>query len=361
MAKILHVAGFSLKPKGGAFLHSVALKLSNGFIRNGHSVINFSDRDVARASALLGHRKFGVGGANKALLELCRHMEPDLLVFGHADIIRAETILSIRALLPDCRVVQWNVDPLFEEDNLTRISRKIEVVDATLVSTAGALPTRLYRPGKPVAFLPNPVDFSIESGCSHQRADLPYDLFYACGGEHIPRHVCGAWWKAEDLIGHIETAVPGLRTVLGGIRGAPILIGASYQKILASVALGLNISRRNDRFLYSSDRLAQMTGNGLAILIDRATGYDHLFGEDEFAFFSTVEELTEQVRRLTQDAPLRQRIAGAGRSRYYALFNEGIVAKYVVDLAFGRLVETDYPWPTVLPYESPNAAPASHD
>ena len=37
MTRVLHVANFSLHAKG-AFQHSVSIKLSNGLIRNGHSV-----------------------------------------------------------------------------------------------------------------------------------------------------------------------------------------------------------------------------------------------------------------------------------------------------------------------------------
>ena len=54
MARIVHASNFGRKAKG-AFQHGVEHKITNGLIRNGHAVSNFSDRDVARAGTLLGH------------------------------------------------------------------------------------------------------------------------------------------------------------------------------------------------------------------------------------------------------------------------------------------------------------------
>ena len=135
------------------------------------------------------------------------------------------------------------------------------------------------------------------------------------------------------------------------MRGQRQIAGAEYQSALETAAIGLNLSRRNDVLLYSSDRLAQMIGNGMAVLVDRDTGYDKLFGDDELAFFSTTDELVAQVRRLVADTAYRQQLAKAGRERYHALFNEQIVARYVVEVAFGTLDPAAYPWPTLIPDE----------
>jgi glycosyltransferase involved in cell wall biosynthesis len=351
MTRIIHVAHFGRKPIG-AFQHSVERKLSNGLIRNGHAVVNFSDRDMARAGSWLGHRRFGAGAANRELRNLCRSVEPDLLLLGHADVITPATIADIKDDWPSLRVLQWNVDPIFRAGNVSRIASKLEVVDATLVSTAGEALRPFMRPGKVVGFLPNPVDYSIETGRNHEQPDLPYGLFYSCGNGEKLRHTCGEAWRPDDLIQLIERAAPELRTLLPGLRGQPQIAGAQYQSALESAAIGLNLSRRNDVFLYSSDRLAQMIGNGLAVLVDRDTGYNTLFGEDELAFFSTTDELVEQVRRLIADPTHRQQLAKRGREHYHALFNEQSVAQYVVDVAFGALDPSAYPWPTLISDEA---------
>lgn len=344
----MHASVFPVGSKG-SFQHAVGIKLSNGLIRNGHFVLNFSDRDVARALSLLGHRKFGRKQANQAFRAFCRQHQPDVLLLGHADSLLPETIAAVRADLPRLRVLQWNVDPVFEPDNMRRIASKLEVVDATLVSTAGEALAPLRRPGRLLGFLPNPVDPSIERGTNHLRRDLEYDLFYVCGHPSRPlRNVCGQDWDMERLLQRLLNDVPGLRPRLGGLLGHARLSGAAFQQALESTAIGLNISRRGDYLLYSSDRLAQTVGNGQAIVIERATGYDKLFTPDEMSFFSSIEELTQNLRQLVADPDRRQAIAAAGRERYIALFNERVVARYVLEVALGCHDPTRYEWPTLL-------------
>ncbi len=128
-------------------------------------------------------------------------MRPDLLLLGHADTIRADTIAGLRRAMPAMRVLQWNVDPLFEPDNVARLRGKTEVVDATLVSTAGEALLPLRRPGMALGFLPNPMDTAIESGRADLARELPYDLFFACGHPARPRRtLCGRDWDMERLL-----------------------------------------------------------------------------------------------------------------------------------------------------------------
>ena len=346
--QILHVSNFGTRAKG-AFLHSVPPKLSRGLVRAGHSVFDFSVRDVARAESFLGRRRFGAGAANAALTRLAHDMRPDLLLLGHADVIRPETVAALRRALPAMRVVQWSVDPLFEPDNLARVRSKLPVVDATLVSTAGEALGVLRHPGMRLGFLPNPVDFSIERGTAHLRENLPWDVFYACGHPRSPvRSLFGRDWDMDIFIAELMRQVPGARARLAGLQGQPNLAGAAYQQALCECAVGLNVSRRNDTFLYTSDRMAQMAGNGLAVLVDRGTGYDTLFSAGEMGFFGCMDELAALLRTLAADKPARQAMAEAGRARYHALFNETTVARYVVDVAFECHDSTRYEWPTLV-------------
>ena len=347
MVRIVHASNFSRKAKG-AFQHSVEHKITNGLIRNGHSVSTFSDRDVARSGTLLGHRAFGGSAANRAFAEFCRSVEPELILLGHANTLTAATLADLRRGLPGVRILQYNVDPLFEAENVAAIRAKIDVVDATLITSAGEALRPFYAPGRVLGFMPNPVDFSIETGRSDERDDLPYDLFYACGNENDPRFVC----RSElDLARPRRRARRRPAAIAHahrrGSAARPQLAGAKYQRALESAAIGLNVSKRNDLFLYSSDRLAQLAGNGLAVLIDRATGYETLLAEGEFVYFSSIEELREKIARLTADPAYRRNVAAAGRARYDALFNERIVARYVVDVAFDRCEPKATPWPSL--------------
>jgi len=345
--RILHVGNFGSRAKG-AFLHSVAPKLSRGFVKLGHQVVDFADRDVARAG-LFGARKLGRARANRALHRLAIDMRPDLLVLGHADTIATETVVGLRRALPALRVLQWNVDPMFEADNVARLRGKLEVVDATLVSTAGEALAPLRRRGMALGFMPNPVDLAIESG----RADLnpapDHDLFFACGHPRRPlRTVGGREWDMDAFFADLRRAVPDLRACLAGVEGLPHLAGAAYQDALSACAAGLNASRRNDALLYTSDRMAHMIGNGQAVLMDRATGYRRLFSDDQMGFFTDFDGVAALLRRIRAEPAWRQALAGEGRTRYLKLFNETVVAGYVVDVAFGTHDAAKYEWPTLI-------------
>jgi glycosyltransferase involved in cell wall biosynthesis len=342
---IVHVGGFPTGMKMAPH-HSVEIKLSNGLVRLGHLVLNFSDRDVARAKSWTGSRKLGRGAVNAALIEFCRSHRPDILLLGHADMIDAATVAAIRDEIKDLRVGQWNVDPLFEPDNLARIRKKLGVVDASFISTAGA-PLAVLREGGShgISFMPNPADISIERGRADLIRDPAFDLFYACRNPAHPlRIVCGRPWDMNEFVASMRRAAPQLRIKCCGIDGAPLLVSAQYQSALESSASGLNISRRADHYLYSSDRIAQLAGNGCVVAIERSVGYGDYFAEDEMVFFSGFEELTEKLARLAAEPETRMRMGAAGRARYLKKFNERAVAAHLLAVLCGSRAPEAMPW-----------------
>jgi hypothetical protein len=341
---IVHVGGFPTGMKMAPH-HSVELKLSNGLVRLGHLVLNFSDRDVARAKSWTGSRKLGRGAVNAALIEFCRAHRPDILLLGHADMIEPETVAAIRTELKHLRVGQWNVDPLFEPDNVARIRKKLAVVDASFISTAGEKLAAMREGGFAMSFMPNPADPSIERG----RVDLvrapPFDLFYACRNPSSPlRIVCGRAWDMNEFITELKGALPQVKMKCCGIGDAPLLVSAAYQSALEASAIGLNISRRADHYLYSSDRIAQLAGNGCLVAIERAVGYGDYFGEDEMLFFSNFEELTEKLARLSAEPDTRMAMASALRGHYLEKFNERNVAAHLLAVLSGDRAAEAMPW-----------------
>ncbi len=333
--RVLHVATLQQIPKGAGYF-SVSFKLSNGLTRCGCNVMNFSPRDEAANSTIFRNRKFGVGGANRKLLKVAQAFRPDLVLFGHADVIRPPTVSALREILPGAILAQWNVDPLFEADNVRRINTKIDLVDWTFVSTAGPQLRELGGGRYNVAFLPNPVDPGIERSRNFEkaRADLPYDLMFAAGNPNLPRSFAGISCTTGEVVTRLRARVPGLRWLTPGIE-MPHVTGTAYEDALASTAMGLNVSRRNDVALYSSDRLAQMVGSGQLVFLDRATGYADIFAEDEFAFFGSEDELVEKIAHFVADDAARRRTAEAGWAAYRRVFDCTRIASYMLDVMSG--------------------------
>ena len=63
-----------------------------------------------------------------------------------------------------------------------------------------------------------------------------------------------------------------------------------------SNANGLNLSRGEAIKYYSSDRIAQIVGNGLVCLIDEKTEYRNFFNDNEMVFYNNINDLSENTQ-----------------------------------------------------------------
>ncbi|MBX3491690.1 MAG: glycosyltransferase family 1 protein [Parvibaculum sp.] len=333
------LAGNYNEKRAGANFYATVRKLTNGFVRNGHLVIPFSDRDVAREESRFGIGRGGEGHVNRRLLELCENFRPDLLVMLHADKVRNDTVRKLRAMLPALRVAMVNLDALFVADNVQRVRRQAEVADATFLTTAGDHLRQFVTPTHRVAFIPNPADRSIETLECFARDDQPFDFLCTIGTERTsPRR--------GQFMREIAARVPEARYAFYGLAERPYVYGSAYFEAIASARMGLNLNRADDHFLYSSDRFAQYAGNGLLVFVSRLTGYDKIFSDDEFVFYSDLDELTERLRYFLKNDGERQRVARNGHARYHALFSEVLVARFIEEAVFDRVPAGAYAWPT---------------
>ncbi len=346
---ILHVANFAFmprhRPKGAAF-HGMAFKLSHGLTRLGHHVFDFCDRSVARAATPFLSPKMGRRGVNRRLLDYARWLRPDMILFGHTDLMEGDTFTALRGVCPGVILAQWNVDPLFEADNVVRLERRRPFMDMTFVTSGPDAIGQYLPPGQPVAFLPNAVDPALEPGRAFDLDTPEADLFLGVGNDRLVRVHGGVETCAATLIPRLEAAVPGLRGRYPGMSGHPFLTGAAYTEALSTTALGLNLSRRNDVSLYSSDRLAHMIGNGQTILMDAANGYQAFFDETEIAYYRTEDELFAWVRTLMADPDRRRDMGRRGWAHYYRLFRCDHVARYLLAAATGTHDPATFDWET---------------
>lgn len=328
--KILHAGYFSLLPKPPGYF-GVASKLSNGLIANGHSVLNFSDRDVARAMSFFKNRKMGTSQANKHLLDVCASFSPDTLLLGHADVLWPETLSKVRQQVPHIKIAQWNVDPLFDPENVKRIQSKQPYVDITFCTTSGDDLSQALGEGYRTAFMPNPADRRIERFRNFDipASELKVDILFAAGNPLLVRSYGGVSQKTGDLATQIRQRFSSHRISCPGC-DQNVVTGQEYEDLLSTSAIGLNISRRNDVYLYSSDRIAHLMGNGILTFIDSSSGYQDVFSDKDAVFFSSHDHLLEQVDLYLHDDHARRTIAEKGWRRYHDLFSAERVADYIL-------------------------------
>ncbi len=98
--------------------------------------------------------------------------------------------------------------------------------------------------------------------------------------------------------------------------------------------MGLNLSRGIPQKYYSSDRITQIIGNGLVVLIDEKTQYRDFFEDDEMVFYKNISDLSEKILKLTKDDNLRRKIGKKGKLKYMKYFNSTLVAEFIINKTF---------------------------
>jgi hypothetical protein len=118
---------------------SLGKKFTNGFIRNGHDVLEISDRDFIRQKRSL----FDINPIDKFqnyLLETSKNYNPDLIFFGHTQNIQRKTLFELKNQNKKIILSQWNEDPIMKSlnysiKNIENISLYSDIVDHTFITT----------------------------------------------------------------------------------------------------------------------------------------------------------------------------------------------------------------------------------
>ena len=100
--------------------------------------------------------------------------------------------------------------------------------------------------------------------------------------------------------------------------------------------MGLNLSRGEPTKLYSSNRIASLMGNGLLTFIDRKTEFNKIFNDNEVNLYNTVGDLSDKINFFKKNEKSRIKIAKNGQKKYFKLFNEKKISKYIVEKSFGN-------------------------
>lgn len=341
--KILHAANFSWfsskrkRADNLARYYAPDRKTTNGLIRNGHTVWDFSYRDVARYLSPLGlGKQLGRQKMNEVLIQSVRAYRPDILMLGHSELVLPATLATLRDDLPDCKIAQWWVDP-FSDYSISHLRQKLPYLDTFYATSAPSY----YRPLlaadsaaiPPLYYLPNITDSSVETECAYAADKYEYDLLFI--GANTPARTA--------LLERVKQNTT-LRCGFFGFGGQPVLTGAAFITVFGKGKMGLNLSRATDIPLYSSDRLAQLTGNGCLALTPRTPQMPLLFSEEEVVYYDDEDTLLELLNRYNKEDSIRRKIAEAGWRRAHASYNERRVARFMVEAAMGGEFSEPYEW-----------------
>ena len=98
--------------------------------------------------------------------------------------------------------------------------------------------------------------------------------------------------------------------------------------------MGLNLSQGKAVKYYSSDRFAQLIGNGLLVLVDEKTKFKNFLKKNEIVTYKNLNDLAKKIIKFNKNDKLRKKIAKKGREKYHKYFNSKIIADYIINKTF---------------------------
>ncbi len=344
--RILHVTNFNERHDGRLFFNS-GRRINNGLIRMGHSVLEFSDRDIQKYYKSItdfdGSKKL-----NEKLITTCYNFRPDLIILGHADSIYPETLEHIKKNYPNLRIAQWFLDPLNVHGpdyvkNKSRVLDKQAFIDANFLTTSPDVLNFLANNNN-YYYIPNPSDPSFETLNNFQK-QCPMDVFYALShGVHRGVLKRGKYDDREDFVKKLIDMTPNVKFDIYGLNKVQPIWADSYFKSISNSKMGLNLSRGKPIKYYSSDRITQIIGNGLLTFVDEGTQYRDFFNDKEIVFYKGINDLSEKIQKFCLDDKLRKKIARNGKEKYMKYFNSTIVSKFILEKTFNLSSSQNYLW-----------------
>ena len=333
--KILHVTNFNERHDGRLFFNT-GRRINNGFIRLNHSVLEFSDRDIISYYRRINDPS-GANRLNEKLFNTVYNYVPDIIVLGHADLIKTETIHKIKTNFPNIKICQWFLDRMDGpwQINKRRFLDKIDYTDCNFCTTS---PDVLDLPkNKKIKYIPNPVDESFERLNVFSNNYLIYDVFFALShGVHRGVLKKGKFDGRESFINKLLEITPNVKFDLYGINNIQPIWADSFYKVIEKSKMGLNLSQGKPIKYYSSDRITQLVGNGLLTFIDEKTQFGDFFNKDELIFYNSISELSEKIIKYSLDDKERIKVAKKGKYKYFKYFNSSLIAKYIISKTFSN-------------------------
>lgn len=325
-------------------LFAICRKFTHAATRSDHLVVEFSDRAVARMGAPLGLRALGGGWANRRFLQAVDELKPDLILLHFADKIANRALGEARRLSPGVTIAEVNIDPIFTCKTQARLALRRGAADALFVTTAEPGLGVHAGPKGFAAYLPNPVDRAIETGRAFDIEAPAFDLLFPAGDD-IPREIGAALLTPADAIARLRASVPDLRLSTPGVAGQPRAKGYDYFLALQSARMGWSLSRRAGLPLYASDRMAHLFGWGLAVFLDRRSGFERFYAANEAAFYDDPSQMAATLERLLADDGLARETARKGWEKTWSLFDSGRVLAYVLAQLYDDGGAKGYEWP----------------
>ncbi len=304
--KIIHCAPFNIMTKTGGALYANPIKISSGLIQNNHFVHNFDYRDTARYFSIFKNKKNGQKKMNQHLKQIIDEIRPDVVIFGHAEMIDYETYDYIKS--KNIKMVFWYNDLPYPK-NIDKIEKYFDAIFTTAFSDK-------YH------FLPNLVDKNVEKYISYKNLSYKQDLLFTGRATN----------ERAKLIQFIKNEINCKQTFLGDTKES-VVIGDDYLQEISNSKICLNHNRdfTLDYKWYSSDRLVHILANGSFCLSTPIVNGEDFF-EDKLEYYEDFDQLKQKVEYFLSNEKERIQKAKWLHTRVHELFNAKRVGQYILDI-----------------------------
>ena len=338
--RILNIYNLAQKLNHRIYNLSLGKKFTNGFIRNGHDVIEISDRDYVKQNKTIGFlnlkNKF-----HQYIIETFKNYNPDFIFFGHSENINQNIIEDLRSINKNLIISQWNEDPLISNlsdssDNIEKLKRFIPLVDHSFITTNPSELNISKDLKKEIHFFMAPVDKNIECFDVYN-LDPKNDFFYAMS--HGVNRAVLKEGKTDNRVVFLDKLIKkinGIKYDFYGFGKQEPIWGNEFYKSLLNSKMALNLSRGKPTKHYSSNRIASLMGNGLLVFIDEKVKMQNFFTKNEIVYYKSIDDLANKIKYFKKNDLLRKKIAKNGKRKYFRLFNETRITKYIIDKSLGK-------------------------
>jgi hypothetical protein len=117
-----------------------------------------------------------------------------------------------------------------------------------------------------------------------------------------------------------------------------------FYKELSKCKMALNLSRGKPIKYSTSNRISSLVANGIYTFIDKKTKFDDFFDENEMGFYSNEKDLINKVENLKGQDYKLYKYSMNGMKRYFELFNNKLVTKYIIDRTFNTSEDKQQIW-----------------
>jgi glycosyltransferase involved in cell wall biosynthesis len=339
--KILHIANFDEKNDYRLSSINLATKISNGFIKDKFQTINFSDRFFLQQNTF--------SSIDDKIVNIVKNLKPNLLVLGHTNSLKTETLKNIRDKFTDIKIAFWYEDsinrsgPDFNK-NKQFIEKYKNYVDQFFVTT-DKNNIHASIPKNKLNFIPVPCSYLSENLNLYKTRNHEFDLFYAVS-HGVNRGVLKKNKTDEryNFLKLLMSKSEDLTYNIFGFNNIQPVWGDQFIKEISKCKFGLNLSRGQPIKYYSSNRIASLVANGIPTLIDKKVKYNDFFSDKEMIFYEDIYDLIGKINFYKKNERKRIQIGINGKNRYFKIFNNRIVADYIASKTLGKKPLYDYIW-----------------